>query len=110
MMVVCASSSPRSSIISTRSRRLSLWRRYHVRTRGSPHDRSADPQTMPLYPSHYSSQYPAPQITLYPMGNSLFAPDPSHLPITRPDGLVARSRPRNPPTRVTKLHPPPRTF
>src|SRR5260370_17496242 len=31
---------------------------------------------MPLYPSHYSSQYPAPQITLYPMGNSLFAAEP----------------------------------
>jgi len=35
-------------------------------------NRSADPQTIPSYPSHYSSQYAAPQRTLYPMGNSLF--------------------------------------
>jgi hypothetical protein len=30
-------------------------------TTGSPHDRSADPQTLPSFPSHYSYQHQAPQ-------------------------------------------------
>ena len=30
-------------------------------TTGSPHDRSADPQTLPSFPPHYSYQHQAPQ-------------------------------------------------
>jgi hypothetical protein len=33
----------------------------NVRTTGSPHDQSVDPQTLPSFLSHHSSQYQAPQ-------------------------------------------------